>query len=46
MARHPVFALLGMALKTLQIRSKKLMAAGCEVGLHGIDAWLDSSKGS
>ncbi len=21
------------------------MAAGCEVGLHGIDAWLDSSKG-
>ncbi len=24
---------------------QKLMAAGCEVGLHGIDAWLDSSKG-
>lgn len=24
---------------------RKLMAAGCEVGLHGIDAWLDSSKG-
>jgi peptidoglycan/xylan/chitin deacetylase (PgdA/CDA1 family) len=23
----------------------KLTAAGCEVGLHGIDAWLDSSKG-
>jgi hypothetical protein len=23
----------------------KLMAAGCEVGLHGIDAWLDCSKG-
>ncbi len=21
------------------------MTAGCEVGLHGIDAWLDSSKG-
>jgi peptidoglycan/xylan/chitin deacetylase (PgdA/CDA1 family) len=24
----------------------KLTAAGCEVGLHGIDAWMDSSKGS
>jgi hypothetical protein len=24
---------------------QKLMTAGCEVGLHGIDAWLDSSRG-
>jgi hypothetical protein len=24
---------------------QKLDAAGCEVGLHGIDAWIDSSKG-
>ena len=24
---------------------RKLLAAGCEVGLHGIDAWVDSSKG-
>lgn len=24
---------------------QRLMSAGCEVGLHGIDAWLDSSKG-
>jgi hypothetical protein len=23
----------------------KLTATGCEVGLHGIDAWMDSSKG-
>ena len=23
----------------------KIIAAGCEVGLHGIDAWLDSSSG-
>src|ERR1700722_11836290 len=23
----------------------KLTAAGCEVGLHGIDAWMDSTKG-
>jgi hypothetical protein len=25
---------------------EKLVARGCEVGLHGIDGWLDSSKGS
>jgi hypothetical protein len=24
---------------------QQLLAAGCEVGLHGIDAWLDSSRG-
>jgi len=24
---------------------RKLATAGCEVGLHGIDVWLDSSKG-
>jgi hypothetical protein len=24
---------------------QELTAAGCEVGLHGIDAWMDSSKG-
>src|SRR5271157_5815308 len=24
---------------------QKLLTAGCEVGLHGIDAWLDSSRG-
>jgi len=24
---------------------QKLISAGCEVGLHGIDAWLDSSSG-
>jgi len=24
---------------------KKFLAAGCEVGTHGIDAWCDSSKG-
>jgi hypothetical protein len=23
----------------------RLTSAGCEIGLHGIDAWLDSSKG-
>ena len=25
---------------------RKLTAAGCEIGLHGIDAWMDVSKGS
>ena len=25
---------------------RKLRDAGCEVGLHGIDAWIDSSRGS
>jgi hypothetical protein len=24
---------------------RKLMSAGCEIGLHGIDAWRDSSNG-
>jgi peptidoglycan/xylan/chitin deacetylase (PgdA/CDA1 family) len=24
---------------------RKLMAAGCEIGLHGIDAWMDSAAG-
>jgi peptidoglycan/xylan/chitin deacetylase (PgdA/CDA1 family) len=24
---------------------QELLTAGCEVGLHGIDAWVDSSKG-
>ena len=25
---------------------KKLQTAGCEIGLHGIDAWIDVSRGS
>lgn len=25
---------------------RELMSASCEIGLHGIDAWLDSSSGS
>lgn len=31
--------------KELEGTIRKLAAAGCEIGLHGIDAWLDSSKG-
>jgi hypothetical protein len=31
--------------RTVADAIRKIRAAGCEVGLHGIDAWLDSSKG-
>ena len=24
---------------------RRLMAAGCEIGVHGLDAWLDSARG-
>jgi hypothetical protein len=34
------------AAKDLADTIRKLMAAGCEFGLHGIDAWLDGSDGS
>jgi hypothetical protein len=27
-------------------RVRSLVAAGCEVGVHGIDAWLDSTRGA
>ena len=27
------------------IKIRGLMAAGCEIGLHGIDAWIDAGKG-
>ena len=29
----------------ISIQIRELIAAGCEVGLHGIDAWLDAPKG-
>ena len=29
----------------ISVRIRELMAAGCEIGLHGIDAWLDARKG-
>ncbi|HXR17384.1 MAG TPA: hypothetical protein VN777_14420 [Terriglobales bacterium] len=35
----------GYEAKELEGTIRKLMAAGCEVALHGIDAWIDSSKG-
>ena len=27
------------------VQVRNLMAAGCEIGLHGIDAWTDAAKG-
>jgi hypothetical protein len=29
----------------IALKIRKLMFAGCEIGLHGIDAWIDSSSG-
>ena len=31
--------------KDIATEIKKLVDSGCEVGVHGIDAWIDSSKG-
>jgi hypothetical protein len=41
----PTFRAARYEAKDIADMIQKLMAAGCEVGLHGIDAWLDSSKG-
>lgn len=42
----PDFRAARYAAQDLADTIQKLTAAGCEVGLHGIDAWLDSSRGS
>lgn len=42
----PKFRAARYAAKDLAVAIQKLSAAGCEIGLHGIDAWQDSSKGS
>jgi hypothetical protein len=41
----PMFRASRYEAKDIADTIRKLMIAGCEVGLHGIDAWLDSSKG-
>ncbi|HVS90349.1 MAG TPA: hypothetical protein VHF01_19260 [Candidatus Acidoferrum sp.] len=41
----PVFRAARYEAKDIADTIRKLTTAGCEVGLHGIDAWLDSSKG-
>lgn len=35
----------GYGAADLASQIRRLVSAGCEVGLHGIDAWRDSSKG-
>jgi hypothetical protein len=53
-ARYPGRRAHGMAprargcrydLSEIAPKIRRLKAAGCEIGLHGIDAWLDSSSG-
>jgi peptidoglycan/xylan/chitin deacetylase (PgdA/CDA1 family) len=29
----------------IKVKIRDLMSAGCEIGVHGIDAWIDSSSG-
>jgi hypothetical protein len=41
----PAFRAARYGAKDIACTIKKILAAGCEVGLHGIDAWLDSTKG-
>lgn len=41
----PGFRASSYAAKELEEMIRKLRAANCEVGLHGIDAWFDSAKG-
>jgi hypothetical protein len=48
MAAHgsaPVFRAAQYQAKDIADAIQKLVSAGREVGLHGIDAWIDSSKG-
>jgi hypothetical protein len=41
----PPFRAAQYAAKDLASNIQTLLAAGCEVGLHGIDAWRDDAKG-
>ncbi len=43
--RAPNFRAAGYGARDLEETIQRLVSAGCEVGLHGIDAWLDSSRG-
>ncbi len=36
----------GYGASDISAQIHELMSAGCEIGLHGIDAWLDSSSGN
>jgi hypothetical protein len=41
----PAFRAARYAARDIADALQRLVAAGCEVGLHGIDAWVDSSEG-
>jgi hypothetical protein len=41
----PAFRAASYEAQDIEDTIKKLVAGGCEVGLHGIDAWIDGSKG-
>ena len=41
----PAFRAARYSARELADRVRKLRVAGCEIGLHGIDAWLDSAAG-
>jgi peptidoglycan/xylan/chitin deacetylase (PgdA/CDA1 family) len=43
--RAPGFRATRYGAADISAKIRKLMAEGCEIGLHGIDAWLDSSSG-
>jgi len=43
--RAPAFRAARYEAQDIAETIQKLIARGCEVGLHGIDAWLDGSKG-
>lgn len=43
--KAPKFRAARYGAKDIASTIQKLVAAGCEVGLHGIDAWLDESGG-
>ena len=44
-ARLPKFRAARYGAQDIADTIERLRAAGCEVALHGIDAWIDSSKG-
>jgi hypothetical protein len=41
----PTFRAARYGAQDIADRIEKIEATGCEIGLHGIDAWLDSGKG-
>ncbi len=42
--RAPEFRAAAYSAQQIEATIRQLLAAGCEVGLHGIDAWIDSAS--